>query len=170
MPSDQCDCNQCCPSFDGSVVRCCVCVCVSSCVCVCLCESRTLRWNNKIGLMVRVGGLCAKGGDSWRRCSCVCCCCVRVDSKTPPCADSNRLRVCRQKTPVSTCRHGRFAGTHDGNVLILHTEVFNVPHHTHHHTPHTPTHTRHHHTHTNTHQQDTDNTPTPKPTVIFVVF
>ena len=48
---------------------------------------------------------------------CVCVCvvvCVRVDSKTPPCADSNRLRVCRQNARV----------TLDTGVLLAHTKTF----------------------------------------------
>ena len=78
---------------------------------------------------------------------CVCVCvCVRGTLKTsvcrfimPPCVDSKRLRVCRQKRPCHM-RHERFGGTRrrvestHGGVLNLHT-----------------------HTHTNTH---TNKTPT----------
>ena len=107
-------------------------------------------------LVVCVPRVVSHGGGV-RVCVCVCVVvCVRVDSKN--------TSVCRFKS--SPCvpakrpchiRDGRSAGTHE-NVLNLHTEVFNVPHHTHHHTPHTPTHTRHHDTHQHTptrHRQHT---------------
>ena len=82
--------------------------------------------------------------------------------KTHPCVDSKRLRVCRQNALV-LCDTGVLLAPH-GGVFNLHTEVSNVPHHTHKTHTNTPTH------HTNTHQQDTDNTPTPKPAVILRVF
>ena len=75
---------------------------------------REWRSNNKIGFVANVGGLCAKGGDSWRWlghlcvfvggvrvCVLLCVCVCRF--KTHPCVDSKHLRVCR---PNARVRHG----------------------------------------------------------------